>query len=400
MAFLDMDIVGGGTDSKSKISALANCLRLLIDTRNGPYLAVAWTKYPDLVQGLDDYIFPLKEIARPAAFVQVTKHEYQSGGNFDLAKLEAKIQEKLNACAPLAMLQTWEQSCISAAADVVGELSQIASGPPASPREWRQEWEKEMLRLMFNCSRGYAGSKNVGDGSTAFSAFCHAMNPLVADRTELKIPNLVADVSVHSPQLLTEFSRQDCTPAARAHINSMLHCSSENPREPFAGSVYVPVQGSDLAGLFPELGQLVRGLLRQPPDSEQGKADTEAIRQESSPVLIEANTSCDHAQRKVLIPRLLGGLLMPVGLLALLKDPAKKDWPDYIWCLGPIWVQSPVTGRESEHLLIVDALFVTSSDFEKLQSQSAVFRIRSQAFAALQAWFASHAARPGMLLLQ
>src|SRR5690242_1853826 len=82
LAFFDMDILGAGADPKSKVAALANCVRTVIDKNNGPYIAVAWTNHPELVKEFDDYIFPVAEIARPSAFVIIGKQESK-----DLRKL-------------------------------------------------------------------------------------------------------------------------------------------------------------------------------------------------------------------------------------------------------------------------------------------------------------------------
>ena len=58
LAFLDMDIIGAGVDPKSKVAALANCMRRVIDRNNGPYVAIAWTKHPELVEELDALHLP------------------------------------------------------------------------------------------------------------------------------------------------------------------------------------------------------------------------------------------------------------------------------------------------------------------------------------------------------
>src|SRR5207302_10127825 len=57
---------------------------------NGPYVAVAFTKHPELVADLDDYIFPNPEIARPYAFVTIGKEECR-----DVPALAARIDEEL-----------------------------------------------------------------------------------------------------------------------------------------------------------------------------------------------------------------------------------------------------------------------------------------------------------------
>jgi hypothetical protein len=399
LVFLDMDLVGGGADDTSKLSAAAHCLRTLIASDNGPFLVVAWTNQPWLVEKLDEYLFQFGEIARPAGWVKIAKADCQEDGAFQIDKVRERVNETLLSCAPLVMLQAWEHECIASASDVVSELSRIAGSDQTSPAEWRSEWEKELLKIMYNCGKEYAGRKNVGDASAVLSAFCQTLNPLVADRAELRTLALTASLSEPAKRLLDSSSKVTCTSRAIARINSMLHCSYDSLAQPFSGSVYVPTDGTSFDGLFPSVGDMVRGLLASSPDSERGLLDIRTIAGRSRPVLIEANAACDHVQTKVLAPRLIGGLLLPSDLLTLFKDPEKKNWPDYIWRLGPISVRMPGGTEDSIVALIANSLFVTTTTFETLRARSALFRLRGQAFAAMQAWFASHAARPGMMLL-
>jgi len=399
LIFLDMDLVGGGADETSKLSAAANCLRTLIATNNGPFLVVAWTKQNWLVDMLDEYLFRFPEIAKPTGWVTIAKADCQENGEFQINRVRELVNKALFSCAPLVMLQAWERECIASAGDVVSELSGIASGDQTNPAEWRSEWEKELLKIMYNCGKEHIGRKQVGDSTTLLSAFCQSLNPLVADRTELRTPALTESLMEPSKRLLEPSSKDTCHPNASARINSMLHCSYDRLNQPFSGNVYVPVGDASFDGLFPKVGDLVRGLLINSPDAQQGQQDTRAISARSSAILIEANAPCDHVQTKVLIPRLIGGFLIPIDFLPRLKDPTKKNWPDYIWRLGAISIRMPGLTENSTVILIANSLFVTTTTFDALRARNAIFRLRAQAFAAMQAWFAGHAARPGMLLL-
>jgi hypothetical protein len=148
LVFLDIDLVGGGADDRSKISAAANCLRTLIDPCNGPFLVVAWTKHLWLVDDLDKYLFRFPGIARPTGWVPIAKADCQEDGKFQIEKIRARVNESLLSCPPLVMLQAWEHGCMASAGDVLSELSQIASGQQTIPGEWRSGWEKELLKII------------------------------------------------------------------------------------------------------------------------------------------------------------------------------------------------------------------------------------------------------------
>jgi hypothetical protein len=398
LAFLDMDIIGGGVDSKSKVSALANFLRNVVDVSNGPYVAVAWTKHTWLVQEMDSYIFSVKDVAKPIALVTIAKDECRSpaDGVFDLAALSARIDEQIQAAGPLRLLQAWEQCSIQAASEVVGELSAIASDTRTVPADWRQAWRQNLLRVMHTCGKEFVGEPGMSGGAAAYKAFCHSLIPLHADKLERGVSAPDPDLSAITGDLLDEESKADCGPEAKARINSMLHCSFDDLGSPQAGSVYLTKSEQGLSSLLPDVGVTIRSLIAK----GQRKAEEyeEVVLEASSkvtPVLVEASPSCDHVQGRLIVPRLIGGFIAPAEVAKLFKSSR----PASFWELGPLWLS--VDGKESAtYALVLNCLLVTTCEFPKLRALTAIFRIRSQAFSTLQACFASHAARPGMLLLR
>jgi hypothetical protein len=390
LAFLDMDIVGAGADSKSKIAALANCLRRVIHKNNGPYVAVAWTKHPELVNELDGYIFTKPEIARPSTFVTIGKGDCK-----DIATLSSRIREELAKRGPVVMLLAWEEASAAAGSEVVGELTAIASGKEDGPRQWREEWHKSMLRLMHGCGKEYAGELGMADGAAAFKAFCHSLIPLHGDKLEGRLASPNPDLAEISKELLSDDSQMDCGIEAKARINAMLHCSFDGLDRPQPGSVY-SLKSTGLSSLFPGAAAMIAPLLPKGKSSEKEiQRRAEEISAEVVPIAIETSPWCDHAQGNLIVARLLGGFLVPVEI----TNKFKSTLPQSFWSLAPVWIS--VCGAEkASYALFVNCLVVSSCGLDALAKQAAMFRIRSQAFATLQVCFGSHAARPGMLLLR
>lgn len=390
LAFLDMDIVGAGVDPKSKVAALANCLRRVIHPNNGPYVAVAWTKHPELVEELDSYIFPMAEIARPSAFVTLGKDECK-----DIATLSSRIDEELRKRGPVRMLQAWEEASAAAGSEVVGELAAIASGKEDGPRQWREGWRKAMLRLMHGCGREYAGESAMLDGPAAFKAFCHSLIPLHGDKLEGRLASPSPDLEEITKELLADDSQMDCGTEAKARINAMLHCSFDGLDRPQPGSVY-SLKSAGLSPLFPDAAAMLAPLLSKGRSSnEEFRKLVEDISAEVVPIAIETSPSCDHAQGNIIVARLLGGFLVPIET----TKKFKSTLPQSFWRLAPVWI-SAGGAEKSPFALLVNCLVVSSCRLEVLAKEAAMFRIRSQAFATLQVCFGSHAARPGMLLLR
>jgi hypothetical protein len=390
LAFLDMDIVGAGVDPKSKVAALANCLRRVIHRNNGPYVAVAWTKHPELVEELDNYIFPMAEIARPSVFVMIGKDECK-----DIGTLSQRIDDELRKRGPLRMLQAWEEASAAAGSEVVGELAAIASGKEDEPTKWREGWHKAMLRLMYGCGREYAGESGMADGPAAFKAFCHSLIPLHGDKLEGRLAIPSPDLAEISKELLSDDSQVDCGTDAKARINTMLHCSFDSLDRPQPGSVY-SLKSANLSSLFPDTAAMMAPILSKGRSSdEEFRKLVEVISAEVVPIAIETSPSCDHAQGNIIVARLLGGFLVPMET----TKKFKSTLPQSYWRLGPIWISAGGTER-SAYVLLVNCLVLSSCGLDVLAKEAAMFRIRSQAFATLQVCFGSHAARPGMLLLR
>lgn len=390
LAFLDMDIVGAGADPKSKIAALANCLRRVIHKNNGPYVAIAWTKHPELVGEFDSYIFPMADIARPSVFMMIGKEECK-----DINTLSKRIDVALQKLGPVRMLQVWEEASAAAGSEVVGELAAIASGNEDTPEKWREGWQKAMLRLMYACGREFVGQSGMTDGSTAFKAFCHSLIPLHGDKLEGRVAVCNPGLGEITNELLSEDSKLGCGIEAKARINSMLHCSFDGLGSPQPGSVY-SLKSATLSGLFPDFTTMVEPLVpKGKAGDEEFRKQVETVATEVVPIAVEISPPCDHAQGNLIVARLIAGCLAPIET----DKKFKNSLPQSIWKLAPLWI-SVDGAKKAPYSFLVNFLLVSSCPLATLNRETATFRIRTQAFAELLVRFGSHAARPGMLLLR
>jgi hypothetical protein len=354
---------------------------------------VCFDQAPLSLDELDAYIFPIAEIPRPSAFITIPKEDCK-----DVAAISARIDAELARRGPVRMLQAWEEASLMAGSEVVGELAGIASGAENEPEKWREGWNQAMLRIMRNCGREFVGELGMTDGPTAYRAFCHSLIPLHSDKLERRLSPPDPDLDEVTKGLLGKDAKSDPGIAAKARINTMLHCSFDNLKTLQAGSVY-SLGPMKLSRYFPSLDAMVRPLVPRKKDASEKdyKDQVTEFASKVIPVAVETSPACDHVQGNLIIPRLTAGYLIPMDLLqARLK---KGGLPQSIWRLGPLWLS--VDGRAAAaYGLLVNCLLVSSCSALVLKKKKAAFRIRSQAFATLQVCFASHAARPGMLLLQ
>lgn len=443
LLFLDMDLVPGATETKSKMSALVAALKRILSPENGPYSVVAWTKHLELVQAFEQYAFAQNDLPQPISVVAISKDDCKDSANeFDLEKVRGALGAKLAAFSPLMFLQSWEASCLDAAISATAELSKLAHGEYASPEEFRTGWKLHLLRVMNSMAKAVGGRAIKDDRDVAFGSFCSALSPLHADRLENGKPDLCVRMRPHSEQIVSSEASQGCDRATISRINTMLHCSYDRLGDFYAGNVYLATAQTPFGPLFTNLKEFMGVFVDGKPGSEDWKRGFDALRDHSIPVVLESNPTCDHSQNKVKVARLVAGMLVPRSEVEKQARPrgtqftsATSTWEarmitliqktaqwwhsvmgatnpdarlpeyrflksaDFLLEIGPLSLEIPSVGR-GDYFLVLNAQYVFSLPKNTVTREVAQFRLRNQAFANFQFWFGNHASRPGMLMVQ
>jgi hypothetical protein len=113
-------------------------------------------------------------------------------------------------------------------------------------------------------------------------------------------------------------------------------------------------------------------------------------------VLLEISASCDQIQGNVRAARFLSGLIAPKDELTKIKDP--KDNSNFLWRIGPLYIQRK--DLNGIYYLYFSARHLVTCPVSKIINMNPFARLRSEALADIQAWFARHASRPGLILLK
>jgi len=385
LAILDMDLVGGGVSDKSKVSTLLAYLGKILKPDNGPYGVLAWTKHIDLVQLFGETVFAEPSIPNPIFTISLAKDVCTTKGKLNYKLISSKIGEALVGFSPLLVLQEWEEKCFLAATQVTNELSTLAASDiPTSLGEWRKLWNTQFLQLMHTMAAAEAGKKL--DGNSCLSAFYGSLNPLHSDRMESNIPALRTLLSSHSAEIMAAAKSSDSR--AKAKLNTMLHLVFEGVNNFYAGNIYI--RKSNWLGWIPSVSKLLDDLMVS--SGVQKRETKRRLVSVSKSIVIEVNAICDHAQNNVRIARFIAGLLVPVQERNNIKQA------EYIHKLGPVFLDAP-TLEAGEYYFYFSARHLLTVELDQVARIKAYARLRGQAFADLQAWFAHRAARPGMLML-
>lgn len=386
LAILDMDLVGGVPD-KSKMSTLMNVVKGILSPQNGPYGVIAWTGHSYLRQEFENAVFVEADIPKPIFTITLAKGDCKNKkGDLDLNVISKKIDDALAQFSPLLLLQAWEEKCFLAATQVTNELATLASSDAPSLDEWRNLWRTQFLQLMHTIAAAEAGKQL--DSNSCLNALYGSLNPLHSDRMESNIPGLCTSLSDHSAEIMASTPSGDSH--AKARLNTMLHLATDSVNRFYAGNIYM---GLGRQRWIPSVDELLDDLVTGANDKKRAEAKA-ALTPVSTPVVIEVNATCDHSQNNVRIARFIAGLLIPASENKKIKKNA-----GFIHELGPVFLELPILGA-GDYYFYFSARHLLTTKPDMVIKAKAFARLRGQAFADLQFWFAYQAARPGKLMIK
>lgn len=390
LAVLDMDLVGGGADDKSKVAALVKVLSRILTPDNGPYGVLAWTKHPELIELFEKYLFAQDNLPNPIFVARLEKAACKKNDRFDLGVVAGELRKSLGqGASPLLLLQTWEGKAFEAATRVTNELAGIMELEADTLPAWREQWKSEVVRLMRALAEAQAG-KHLDDKS-CFRYLYDSLNPLHADALERGTSGSLG-LDLDANEILN--ATPQCGPERKAKLNAMLHLSFDAPGKLATGDIYVfPAQKTKFSGI-PTIQDLLGDLLQLP------KEDAAAMKLKSDMgnivklAAVEVSAICDYAQGNVRIPRFLIGLLVPVEYSKKLKERA-----EFLWRFGPLLLdRTPVA--KGRYYLYMSARHLVTLDAKATSKLKCFARLRLQALTNLQAWFSQRASRPGVMLVE
>lgn len=383
LAILDMDLVQGAGNDKSKISTLIACLERLLRPDNGPYIALVWTNNPLLKELFEKEVFSNNNLPNPIDIIMLTKAQCKKNGELDIDIIEQKIQKSFKSFSPLKIIQAWEGKNFEASTEVSNILANLTTAEK-NPKKWRKAWRKQTLNLMFSLAK-----EAVGEGiniSSVLSGLYNSLNPLHADRMEASSDKLSILLKSSAKEVLKH--NDDCSVEQKAKINKMLHLAFGESSLFGAGLIYKFSQDSKPKWV-PSIDELLQDLLHKEYNTEEKRKE---ITQKCESIIVEISANCDHAQGNIRALRFLAGVLIHNSEQKKIKRQAEFNWN-----LGPFILEDTTN---SVYYLNFSARHLVTCSTDQLTTIKPFVRLRSQALTDLQAWFARQSSRPGLILLK
>lgn len=385
LAVLDMDLGEGGSSERTMASAVVKRIERIISPENGPYAALLWTNRPTVREEFETLINSATG-PKPVVTVLIAKADVKNRhGKFVISKIATRVDEELATVGPLLTLGRWEEACFCAAAGVTNALSALVRSSATDLAGWRGDWKREMLQLVHTLAQ--AKAEQHLEESTCVSALYTSLTPLHSDRLGKEILKGASVYANESKDIMAAALTSDVV--QKAKINSMMHLDLQPSARLDAGNVYFFTKARKPAWA-PEPKEILEGFL-------QGNADE--LLGQAVPVVAEITAKCDHAQRKIRMARLIGGVAVPASLRGrYINRKAVEREGTALWELGPLSLDG--AGMIGEFYLQFNSRFVATLPLKETQKLKAILKLRSQVLSHLQSWFAFQASRPGVVLLR
>lgn len=427
---LDMILEESGGDEKQELSALISIISEVVADNNGPFVIVAWTTRPELIELFNQMFATARPDLKPVCIIKMDKHEMKQEENvreYDVEKILKHVRDEINKLAALNFLLEWEQRIHQAASETTATLYDFSGGVPvevepcqtvegqakhevaATAEAGTNRFEK--LDVVLRELTLASGGKLVKRGSeNPHFALLDALDHLHLDHLERGLDREGSRISKLASEILECRIENDFDTISR--INTRILTAQVGEREPLRpGNVYfrntwpggkqffpLDINGIDVSRFSwdtfdPRNDKQIMEWDRE--GSSENKVYRDArVRElnqkmkDSDFVLIEITPACDYAQGKRKM------LKMVVGRIVNLEINNCIGKCDYLMHLGPL----TMTGKEDIWYLVLDAHYILGIAESKITGRP-VFRLRKHVLDAVQHWLSGHGSRPGFITL-
>lgn len=368
LATLDMNLENlPSPDPPAATAAILSVLGRLIAENNGPYLAIAWTKHPELVEEFTKRAAALP--CPPVRVIPLVKAEVQADdGSFDFAKIAAEVQSALHECYPLGLLAFWEQMVHKSSGSI---MEMMPDG-----NSWTDE-SKRTLALLWRHSAGEGDPQDV-----KLRALLEAFNALQFDAIESDTALLDSETANSLVDSLDIGEAPSGGSDLAARLNRRLLFGVALPNVA-SGNVYQPgTIVSAEEGTFPTIDELLDDMAQPGKKQELIEAGSLAVAMEITPL-------CDYQHDKVRRARFVCGIAVGPERSNLIKRS------DFVCQTPVVWFDNePLCGNR---IVAWNSHFIVSVPPNQVPQGEALVRLRQLPLMQVQSWIGSHATRPGYL---
>lgn len=404
LVFLDLHLVETG-DFKAILRTTIDSLTKIVDTSSPGIGVVYWTRHgEEEKQFFEQLLAEQLPNFHPRFILPLEKVKYVDGSTDLFDELLRQVEELLDKYPAFRIGLEWEQFVHDAASTSTDMLSGIA----------KNDDDLLGIQAAFVKASGVSTLVNQHD---ALSRLFDGLNDVLLDHVQVAALRAKREEERFGQLLLDRCStHSSLSNMQRAEINRILLTSQLGltDSQTWPGNVYVlklwneeqtefpyPTNEKDIRKCLYELYPCPDAVSENKQNAKEWKNQLKAIASSTTPCVVEITPICDHAAHKATSARLLCGLLIILpesgvemvaydGRLAL--PPASRSFAKDLFFTMLNVEKADLKGR---YILVMNARQLTTMPLDSLKLQLPAFRLRHSVVVDIQAWFATHAARPG-----
>lgn len=361
IVFLDIVLETEAQSDKTKVSTVIGVLRKIVSTENGPYILIIWSKHNELVDAIKN---ELKNIP-PLITLNLDKTECRlKKSGFNLKKIESKLKIKFEKVGIFELFLIWENIVHCSSSRLINELKSFY--------DYDGDWNKNLTTVFCRLAEAYTGKKmDINPKKGIVKHGFLTLNGVFIDTFESAIREYdysKLNIPFNTDVVVTEdICARINTKLLLSNYSSSKHDRTDKVIQP--GNVYDNVEKKD--------GSLcIEDLIGDISDADKSKIEY---------IMLEVSPSCDFAQDKWKLSRLLPGLMLP-------SDQSKKIKKNAAY----VYASPDFELNAKRYKLVLDFRLFTAIPFKKLIRSKPKFRIRHQLLVDIQSHLARHINRPGV----
>lgn len=367
-----------------------------ISPYNGPYVIIAWTQYPVLIDLFKKEIMKSDYIPKPLAIIDLEK----SGCMQSLNKIKNKIKEKINDKELIEILLQWENHATCSSYDVLNKLADISkqaiSKEKKSYDEFSSEWNSELEKHIYLIAKSYLG-KNIRENKNLLMSAQFALTPIFQYHIEYRIKDEIKTFGNLTKKIFSNNTKKH-TPKERASMNTFFLLTTKKLFKGIKpGSIYpyskvfdkfkckekgcytnkIKVDKSELVGEF------------YYEDLKKYNKRKELIKQVKI-IMMEITPECDYAQQNMRGGKFVFGVLWPETLSGTKSmDEKIRSKANYIY--NPL----PIIYKEKIYYLTFNSRYFFNVSLDLFNNIEPILVARKELLVDVQHWFSKHISRPG-----
>lgn len=403
LVFCDINLneLNGTLNASQVTGIIAQLLKDLISSDNGPYVLVFWSKHPTLVDDIKQQIHERYiDVPSPAIIGMLDKNalpvDFLDTEN-QRRNVEFFLQElnKIVSQSPvMELLLRWESICTSAASQTTNNLYQLALPEPS----WASIGSdvEPVGYVVKRIAEETVGSKNLAGKSSV--ALKEGLIPILHDNlskiedeqfdrsTEriIESENSIGTGGVIDNVSLNSFYHIDFNHLSSTERGSFIKINIED------NAIFESLFKHNWSSIFSEFydQSFYREYVQRCRFGQEPPIKTKLIRNASVVGLIEISPSCDHAQNKQRNHRYLLTVLIPYEHECVTSKKGDHQG---------VHVLPPVNIRGASYSPRVNFRYVVGLNSDHQILQAPLFRLREQILNEVTFKYAQHASRPGII---